>query len=643
MSKNQAVIQTNMYKFFTNLNLRRLIILAILFFSALIFSITILFLSIKVSKNSRDDSKTIVNQYTARYALKIEGLLNETISITRTLADVLADNPDSDLENLNPINSAIIQNALSKNPDFLQVWFDWDIRLVKPDYPKVFGRVGSVVYKDTGGRFYFDRHLKDTVDIEPQNDYVFTKKTHREMVGEPYVDALSKNYSGIMMVSPTAPMIVNGKFLGWAGVDLDMRHIQRIVKDVRPYEQSLAYLVSPGKRIVAQNDEKFHDKDIFEVNSKYKMLFSGALEQTGKEKNASFVYENDKKEDVYVSMYPIIIGRDKEIWTLTTETPLNEIVAESRSMFYFILIAGFIGIIILCVIVYFILDNIFSKLRQAVAYSGEIADGNLRGRLEFPGKNEIAVLGNSLNKMSDKLKNIISQVHSISETINKSSVEIDLSSDEISETSSNQAASIEEVMASIEEMNANIQSNAENARETEIIAQKALSGITTGSKSLKQTVDAILTITNNISIISEISHQTNILALNAAVEAARAGSQGKGFAVVANEVKKLAEKSQSAASQITKLSADGVNISNLAEKELLGLLPEIEKTALLIKDIAVASSEQSNGAHQVQNVIQELNSIAQKNAMHSEQLNIKAKNLLEQAENLKQIINYFTI
>ena len=198
-------------------------------------------------------------------------------------------------------------------------------------------------------------------------------------------------------------------------------------------------------------------------------------------------------------------------------------------------------------------------------------------------------------------------------------------------------------MASIEQMTSNIFSNSNNDKETASIAEKALNGIQSGSNSANKTVDSINKIAEKIDIIHEISNQTNILALNAAVEAARAGEHGRGFAVVASEVKKLAEKAQAAASEINVLSANGVQISDQAEKELSKLLPEIEKTTLLVKEIASANREQSEGASEIQNFVQELNSIAQKNASVSENLNSKAQYLSSESNQLKEIIKIFKI
>lgn len=631
-----------MFQFLLNLKLKNLILVAVIFFSVTIFAFTIIYLSVNVSKKTKENSMQIVDRHTHSYAVDIQGRFNQVVSVTRTLAETFLETRDTDIQTLNPSSKNILINVLSANPEFISVWFDWEINVIDPTYDKKNGRVANIAFRE-GDNFVVERVIMDTTNQEIEGDYYFIKKTKKEVMGEPYYDEITASLKGILMVSPGVPIIIDNQFAGMVGIDLDMREVQKIVQSIKPFKQSQAYLVSPLNKVVAHTNEKNHNKALHEIYPDHKKELEEAFVQINQNKPFSFVYKNDKSAEIYVSIFPLVIGRDNEIWALATETPLKEIVAESNSIFTWTLFIGFLGIILLCVAIYFILDRIIAKLNIAVNLSEKISQGDLSSRIEVTGNNEIAILGKSLNSMADKLKNIVADISKAASNINSTSREIDDYSLDIAQNASNQAASVEEVMASIEEMTSNIYSTSDNAKETEIIADKTFKGINLGTKSSLDTVNSINKIAENIAIIREISHQTNILSLNAAVEAARAGIHGKGFAVVANEVKKLAEKAQTATKQITTLASEGVKISKLAEKELSDLLPDIEKTAGLIREIANASLEQSHGATQIQNVIQELNNIAQKNAMHSEQLNSKAKNLTGQANQLKKMIGFFKL
>jgi methyl-accepting chemotaxis protein len=148
-------------------------------------------------------------------------------------------------------------------------------------------------------------------------------------------------------------------------------------------------------------------------------------------------------------------------------------------------------------------------------------------------------------------------------------------------------------------------------------------------------------IAGKISIVEEIARQTNLLALNAAIEAARAGEHGKGFAVVASEVRKLAERSQRAAGEITELAGTSVEVAERAGKLLSMILPDVQKTAELVQEITAASREQDAGASQINKAIQQLDQVIQQNAAGSEETSSTSEELSGQAAQLQSAISFF--
>ena len=238
----------------------------------------------------------------------------------------------------------------------------------------------------------------------------------------------------------------------------------------------------------------------------------------------------------------------------------------------------------------------------------------------------------NVENMTEKLKEIVHSVVYGAENISSASEQMSSNTQSLSQGANNQASSIEEVSSSMEEMSSNIQQNTDNAQQTEKISQQAASEIQESSVAVNQTVDAMKQIAGKISIITDIAFQTNILALNAAVEAARAGEHGRGFAVVAAEVRKLAERSQVAASEIVQITGSSVEIAEKSGRLLAGVVPNIQNTSKLVQEITAASMEMSSGSNQVNKAIQQLNQITQENAAAAEEMATTAEELSGQAQ-----------
>jgi methyl-accepting chemotaxis protein len=193
----------------------------------------------------------------------------------------------------------------------------------------------------------------------------------------------------------------------------------------------------------------------------------------------------------------------------------------------------------------------------------------------------------------------------------------------------------------MEEMAANIKQNADNAAQTEKIARQSAKDAEASGEAVRRAVEAMRTIADKIGIVQEIARQTDLLALNAAVEAARAGEHGKGFAVVASEVRKLAERSQTAATQISAVSGETVKSAQEAGEMLTRLVPDIRKTAELVSEISLSCREQDIGAAQINEAIQQLDKVTQQNAGASEQMSATSEELAAQAEELQTSIAFF--
>ncbi len=343
----------------------------------------------------------------------------------------------------------------------------------------------------------------------------------------------------------------------------------------------------------------------------------------------------EKTMDVIKSM----ISNNKETSNLAVEAAISD-----ANTGKFMAITGILlGVLIAITLGILLTRGITRMMFKGVAFAQEMSKGDFSQELEVDHQDEIGMLANALNDMVLKLRAIVSSVQSASSYVASGSQQLSGSSQTLSQGASEQASSIEEVSSSMEEMEANINQNADNAIQTEKISQQVALDAEKGGEAVMQTVQAMKEIADKISIIEDIARQTNLLALNAAIEAARAGEHGKGFAVVAAEVRKLAERSGLAAADISEMSSSSVAAAEHAGALLEKIVPDIQKTAELVQDIASASNEQNAGVKQINKALQHLESVIQQNASSSEEMASTSEKLSSQAMQLQESMAFFYI
>ena len=273
--------------------------------------------------------------------------------------------------------------------------------------------------------------------------------------------------------------------------------------------------------------------------------------------------------------------------------------------------------------------------------AARVAEGDLSIAVEPRSARD--TLGNALAQMVQRLSRVIGDVQAGAGALTTASQHVSSTSQALSRGTSAQAAAVQETTSSLEEMSASIARNAENSAVTGRTAADGAHNADESGRAVVATAAAMRTIAERIAIIEEIAYQTNLLALNAAIEAARAGEQGKGFAVVATEVRKLAERSQSAAQEIRGVAAASVELADRSSAQLSQLVPAIRRTAELVQEVSSASAEQASGVAQINRALTGVDEVTQRNASAAEALAATARDMAGQAASLKQAVGFFQV
>lgn len=292
--------------------------------------------------------------------------------------------------------------------------------------------------------------------------------------------------------------------------------------------------------------------------------------------------------------------------------------------------------------------NEFAKVVQSALIDindklGRLSQGDLTDKITNEYAGDFLESKKSMNRFIDILSEMIEKISVGAFEMSRASNQVSQVSHSIAAGALEQASSLQETTSAIEEISGSINESAKNADLTRDLAEQSSKMSIDGADAVKQTVDAMKTIASKIKIIEDIVYQTNLLALNAAIEAARAGEHGRGFAVVASEVRKLAKRSQIAANEISQITASSLEISNKAGDLIANVVPQIEQTATLVKDIANSAGEQNIGISQITQAMNQLDGVTGANAASSQELASAAEELDGQVNLLVDYMKFFKI
>lgn len=276
----------------------------------------------------------------------------------------------------------------------------------------------------------------------------------------------------------------------------------------------------------------------------------------------------------------------------------------------------------------------------ALDIARKVAHGDLGVQIALRSGDKTSLLA-ALAEMNSRLGGLMREVRDAADASLRAAGQVEGSAQSLVRSASEHASSTEKTSAAIEGLTASVGQSADNAARTDALATRTAEQAAEGGRAVAESVEAMRQITKRVGVIDDIAYQTNLLALNAAIEAARAGAHGKGFAVVAAEVRKLAERSQTAAREIGTLALGSDQLAQRAGDLLTDIVPAIRQTADLVREIHATSREQADDIVQIHQTLGLIGHGTQSSAASAEQLSATAEEMHHQARRLTTLLDQF--
>ncbi len=380
-------------------NLKSKMLLYILVVSSLIYIAALGYVSLKLNKIAFSDAQKIADLYAGKYANYTKSDLNVDIDMARATAQAIQGYENIKRNDRKEIYTEILENLIKENPNFLSSWITWEMNALYPEWDKPYGRERLTYYR-LGGQIKYKEEIVDTIAGFNKGAYYDAMENKEELVMDPYFFSYKEDEEQILETSVAVPILNKGKFIGLAGFDIGMARFQELINTIHPLKDSYAFLISNNGTFVAHPNINYTGKTLEELD-----FDSGLLKKIQSGDKFSYMSTDKNNRKYYISQNPVFIGKSSTPWSFAFAVPVDVIMAEAKATLKRTVFVGFIGLILLALVVLFIATTISNPIVKTTKILGNLAEGDIdkSKKLDIKTGDEIGEMSNSVNILIDGL------------------------------------------------------------------------------------------------------------------------------------------------------------------------------------------------------------------------------------------------
>lgn len=623
---------------FSKLKLRTKVLLLLIGCLVAVNAVVFYLIISSVKNLSLEDSRRYVSTVIEEAAKGVENQINNELTITKVLAESFSRLIEIPLAERERLQRQMLEDVFVNHRNFSSLWVHWDLSVYNKANTKRL-RLRTKYFRE-GESIQFKQDTA-TFDNLSQNSLWVLNDVNRTTILEPYFFSYRNNGQKDQMTSLISPIVYRGRIVGTVGCDILLDELKNRIDNLKLFNNGYAFLLSNGGVYVTHPDKSIIGQTMAEVNPDEDREHNIQRKiQSGTQFSIEAVHSETGK-NVIAFFAPVVMQNSQTPWSLGVIVVLDDIMEAAQRLTLWLIVSGFIAIIVSSVIIALVVNGITKRIKSGVTYAYALSDGKFEDQISDSGTDEIGEMAQSLATIARKIGSVFVSVKAVSDEIARTGSQLESSSQKLNEGALSLVEVTNDVTGSVQQLAASIEKTENSTRMASNISTKSVHSIKKGVAVSQHAIEAMSKVANRIRIVNDIAFQTNILALNAAVEAARAGEHGKGFAVVAAEVRKLAERSKQAALEIVELSNNSLKTIDSVKQVMSELVDEINSSAVIVASISAENTKLLDETQRINTVLEKLVDFGQNNNLTADDVSDYSAELLKLSGQLEQVLQSF--